>query len=89
MPNKTIYVKDSDTPLWDAKAKESISAEFARFLREEQPPETHSETPDKIVQLEAFGGGMYALTREGRVLIRPSGGDWSDVTPELAERTSK
>ena len=37
MPNKTIYVRDSDLPLWEAaqaKLGESISSVFAQFLRE-------------------------------------------------------
>jgi hypothetical protein len=37
MPNKTIYVKDSDLPLWEAaqaKLGESMSTLFAEFLRQ-------------------------------------------------------
>lgn len=37
MPNKTLYVRESDLPLWDlaqAQLGESISALFAEFLRE-------------------------------------------------------
>ena|ERR1019366_3669567 len=37
MPNKTIYVRESDLPLWDlaqALLGQSISALFAQFLRE-------------------------------------------------------
>lgn len=37
MPNKTLYVRESDLPLWDlaqAKLGQNISALFAEFLRE-------------------------------------------------------
>lgn len=38
MPNKTIYVKDEDLPLFErfANEKESISSMFANFLRVEE-----------------------------------------------------
>jgi hypothetical protein len=37
MPNKTIYIKDSDLPLWDRAQKqlgESISSSFVDYLKE-------------------------------------------------------
>ena|SRR5208282_5077120 len=37
MPNKTIYIKDSDVPLWDRAQKElgeSISSAFVDYLKE-------------------------------------------------------
>ena len=40
MPNKTIYVKESDLPLWElaqVELGESISSVFAKFLREKLP----------------------------------------------------
>jgi len=40
MPNKTIYVRDADLPLWELAQEElgeSISALFVKFLREKLP----------------------------------------------------
>ena len=40
MPNKTIYIRDADIPLWElaqAELGESISALFVKFLREKLP----------------------------------------------------
>jgi hypothetical protein len=43
VPNKTIYVKDEDLPLFDrfANEQESISSQFARFLRFEASMRDH------------------------------------------------
>jgi hypothetical protein len=43
MPNKTIYVKDEDLPLWDKaiKDEESLSSRFAAFLRFEENIRNH------------------------------------------------
>jgi len=43
MPNKTIYVKDSDLPLWDRAQRElggSISSIFVEYLKERLEVET-------------------------------------------------
>jgi hypothetical protein len=40
MPNKTLYVRESDLPLWElaqVKLGQNISALFAQFLRERIP----------------------------------------------------
>ncbi len=41
MPNKTLYVRETDLPLWDlaqAQLGQSLSALFAEFLREKVKP---------------------------------------------------
>lgn len=61
MPNKTIYIKDSDLPLWDKAQKklgESISSVFVDCLKERL--ETQARKTGKIDEVQA----MNALLAE-------------------------
>jgi hypothetical protein len=80
MPNKTIYVRDADLPLWEEAQKElgdSISALFAEFLRK------------RIKKMNVFVHVLHA-TRSGirgkedfTVLFAPTGptGTGGPMTP--------
>ncbi len=55
MPNKTIYVKDSDLPMWERaqeKLGESISSVFVECLKERL--ETEARKRGKIDEIQAM-----------------------------------
>jgi len=60
MPNKTIYIKDSDLPLWERAQNElgeSVSSTFVEFLKERL--ERHGKRPkgrkmDMVQAMDAF-----------------------------------
>jgi hypothetical protein len=55
MPNKTIYIKDSDLPLWDRAQRElgeSISSVFADHLKERLEVETSRKRAKKAGRVE-------------------------------------
>src|SRR5579859_7794492 len=66
MPNKTIYIRDSDLPLWDRAQKElgeSISAAFVDYLkaRLENTPNRHKGSKLDMVQaMDALLGEINA-----------------------------
>jgi len=76
MPNKTVYVKDSDLPLW-ALAQvyfgESISSAFARFLREKVP------TIDAFVHVVQSGPPTPGEEQTYLVMFAPAG--TTDASP--------
>jgi hypothetical protein len=57
MPNKTIYIKDSDLPLWDRAQKElgeSISSAFVDHLKERLETETKRNKRGKLDMVQAM-----------------------------------
>lgn len=55
MPNKTIYVKDSDLPLWDRAQRElgeSISSVFVEYLKERLEVEISRKKAKKAGKVE-------------------------------------
>jgi hypothetical protein len=69
MPNKTIYVKDTDLPLLEQAQKQlgdSVSAMFAEFLRERVAKLSPEE--NRIVELiNQISATREALKREGNL----------------------
>jgi hypothetical protein len=71
MPNKTIYVKDSDLHIWDAAQKEmgeSMSALFSQFLRERV---RKMDAFVHVIHSEPLGSSHY--THNFAVMIAPVG----------------
>jgi hypothetical protein len=69
MPNKTIYVKDTDLPLLEQAQKQlgdSVSAMFAEFLRERVAKLSPEE--NRIIELiNQISATREALKREGNL----------------------
>ena len=55
LPNKTIYIKDSDLPVWDRAQQdlgESISSVFAEYLRERLETEATRKKAKKVGRVD-------------------------------------
>jgi len=77
MPNKTIYVKESDLPLYEkisASGEDSVSAKFADFLRFEDA----MRQPQKI----QFTPMPEVATLRDQFAIAAMTGDWAAQRPD-------
>ena len=80
MPNKTIYLREADVPLFEqaqALLGESLSSLFARFLRDR----IEELTPDdrKVIELRRLIARDREDAKKTEDLTKPIAGDFSEA----------
>jgi hypothetical protein len=81
MPNKTIYIKDSDLPLWDRAQKElgeSISSAFVDYLKERLQTTAKRHKRGKLDMVQAIDA-LLAEINAARNLDIERHPSWSPI----------